>query len=206
MGNMRGEDFENLLRWIARREPDYADGLREYIAEAMSTTRDAALEEAKARILKRCCAKMAEHGFCEHQPCDYYQNALTEIRALKSSPAERFLPELKVREVLRALWDESDTSGERYALTQVMGRLGVDLDAKGETIQPVPYATVPPVDGPMPAPIRTITRAEAEEMFAAPVCACGHDSGWHHYGKKRGCMKKMPGHGNTMCPCKEWKP
>ena len=132
----------------------YMDALLAEHRAEVSTTRDAALEEAKARIIKRCCAKMAEHRFCEHQPCDYYQNALTEIRALKSSPAERYLPETKVREVLTrrrgvaqramtAAMDQNEGStyhssgGRMTECENIAGDLGVDLDAKGEPSGPL---------------------------------------------------------------------
>lgn len=42
-----------------------------------------AVEAGIAAILKRCCSHMAKLGHCHHQPCDYYQNALGELRALK---------------------------------------------------------------------------------------------------------------------------
>jgi len=49
------------------------------------------------------------------------------IRAIATIPPAS-IPVAKVREVLRILFEESDSAGERYALTQVMGRLGVPLD------------------------------------------------------------------------------
>lgn len=42
-----------------------------------------AIDAGIAAILNRCCSHMAKLGHCHHQPCDYYQNAMTELRALK---------------------------------------------------------------------------------------------------------------------------
>lgn len=59
---------------------------RQYVSTvAASEARgfERARKEAERRIANRCCAVMATHGFCEHQPCDYYHNALSEILAMQ---------------------------------------------------------------------------------------------------------------------------
>jgi hypothetical protein len=49
-------------------------------------------------------------------------------------------------------------------------------------------------------------RAGDAEEVSPPVCECGHGEGWHHYGKKQGCMKKIPEQANVTCPCRAWRP
>lgn len=44
---MSEDDFESLLRWIERREPAYAEGLREHVAAARSEGYAAAREQAE---------------------------------------------------------------------------------------------------------------------------------------------------------------
>jgi hypothetical protein len=50
------------------------------LATLEESVRKDALKAAEARIRRRCCDQMNEHGHCAHQPCDYYQNALGEVR------------------------------------------------------------------------------------------------------------------------------
>lgn len=45
---------------------------------------------------------------------------------------------------------------------------------------------------------------DAKEEATPTSCKCGHGEGWHHYGAKGGCMKKMDD--RTTCVCKAWTP
>lgn len=100
------------------------------VREMLSRARAEALEEAKQRILMRCCEKMKAHGFCEHQPCDYYQNALTEIQALITTPAPATIPVERVREAMLT----ANLDPEQRGI--FLEACGVDLDARGEASAP----------------------------------------------------------------------
>jgi hypothetical protein len=116
---------------------------RDAIRAKVSSTRDAALEEG-ARDLWAHAAWLREDG--ERVGPIYAESHAKRLRALKSSPAERFFSESEVREVLNedptygrapaymsgdeaSAWEDGWSASSRHAAK----RLGVDLDAAQET-------------------------------------------------------------------------
>ena len=126
------EHEKRLGAFIAERVYS-ADAEREYnglLDAALSAARDAALEEARADLVKR--AEAAEE-FGHMKTGEVWRNAAAAVSAMKPRPAERYIPEAKVREVLvECLYRPGTLDSERHAngrVREVARRLGVDLDA-----------------------------------------------------------------------------
>jgi len=187
--------------------------LTEHRAE-VSSARDAALEEAAMT-----CRAVGTAPVC---PWEFdIDEAEARIRALKSNPGECYLPEAKVREVLLRIRHEAETDtrleyadvcgGGWAAAGEVARRLGVDLDAKGETPEE-PWCQTPgcihrgpclDANGVTPVPIRTISRSDAS---ANDKCAkCSHLRKQHGGGKGRcfcrcAAFVESSSEAETRCP------
>lgn len=95
-------------------------GVEEYVGLVRQL--ESALAQARAEALEEA-AICVERGRESHNRNDHAER----IRTLSTTPPAS-IPVAKVREVLSVLFEESDSYGERYALAQVMDRLGVSID------------------------------------------------------------------------------
>lgn len=84
---MSKDDFESLLRWIERREPAYAEGLREHVAAARAEGYAAAREQAAAACDTYADAYEASPSDYDAGICDGCDESAKRIRAMQDGGA-----------------------------------------------------------------------------------------------------------------------